>query len=304
MKEQEIKKIEDLPLEKRISQKPKELSCTLMLVLFLLPLAAAFYHYVYGGFIFHYDTLSRSTGFIVYACFSVLLPILAGLIYSCYWKSYNNIIENAKQEVCNTIKERKESPEEINRLRLLYIESIIGSDKLSQEDFLWHTRQKCWGCGKKHSETPKQFNYTKTKMESWRKDAFRYHQNYKMTASLLLCPECHSRLLKASKISQENNVIFVVVNTLLCFATSIVFAIIDASKTTSNVVDYLGVFADFIIAAGVASTLGQIIIYPLAKVISKPLEKDNKKSWTKWSFDDIPAIRHFLKEEQHEKLKN
>lgn len=152
-------------------------------------------------------------------------------------------------------------------------------------------------------QKPKEFNYSKTKMESWRKDAFRYHQNYKTTASLLLCPECNLRLLKASKISQDNDVLLGVIDVVLCIIAGFVFAAIDIPKNSTDVSNFIGLFADLVIGAGVAGTIGQILIYPLAKVISKPFEKKNKDSWTKWSFDDIPQIRKFLKVEQHEKSK-
>ena len=265
---EQMELLNTFPLEKRITFKEKELSCTAMLILFILPLAAAFYHLMYGGFIFNYDVLPRKDGFIIFSVLGFVLPILAGIINKQYWKGYNNSIEKAVQ----------------------------------QDDFLWHTRQKCWGCGKTHTETPKQFNYTKTKMESWRDGAFRCHKNYKKTVSLLLCPNCNTRLSKVKKNSQHNDSLLNVIDVILCFIAAIIFAVIDCPRTSSGVVDVIGIIGVMVIALGVAATMGQIIIYPIAKIISKPLEKKTDNSRTIWNFDDIPAIREFLMNDQHKKI--
>ena len=139
-------------------------------------------------------------------------------------------------------------------------------------------------------------------MESWRDGAFRCHKNYKKTVSLLLCPNCNTRLSKVKKNSQHNDSLLNVIDVILCFIAAIIFAVIDCPRTSSGVVDVIGIIGVMVIALGVAATMGQIIIYPIAKIISKPLEKKTDNSRTIWNFDDIPAIREFLMNDQHKKI--
>lgn len=300
-RKEELNNLDTLTLEKIIFQKEKELSCTAILLLFLLPLTAAFYHIKYGGFIIDYDILPKEKGFVVFAVLSVVLPVIAAQIHKYYWKGYNNRIEKANDEILSIIKEGKVTPDEEFRLKKLYVEANIGKDRLKQDEFLWHTKHVCWGCGKVHKDSPKPFNYEKIKVESWKETPFRYTQKFKKTNIVLLCPDCFSRLVKAKIISEDNEIKHGLIDVILSFVFAIIFVIIINPNDWLEKLDIWELIGNFIIGAGIAATVGQLIIYPLSILVAKPFEKKNNDSYTRWNFDDIPSIRDFMQNDQHTK---
>lgn len=111
--------------------------------------------------------------------------------------------------------------------------------------------------------------------------------------------ECYGSLKKADKISEQNGnlaakilialVILVVITT---FLTTMHINMNDGEDVGSSI--GYGLIAGFI-SLGISSSIGQIILLPLAGLIAWPFmnlkEGDSK---TKWDFNQIPQIRKFL----------
>lgn len=284
-------------------KKKKELSCSIMLLIFCIGLALGLYYLNYDEIFFKYDSISPTFGFIIFVVLGILFVVIAGIVYQHIHRKYNlNIIE-ANDKIKAIYQSRDCTQEQFFLLKRFYIENNLGTDKVSQLDYEWHNKVVCWGCGEEHRTTPIPFKYTKEKLESWRKDAFRYHQTFRKTAIVYLCPACYERLSKAKKIQAGNEEVSNRINWAICVIISVICSLY-VYLTSSEAEIYFtafSVFGTFVLSLGLSRFIGQLLIYPISLFISKPFTNSVDNGSSKWDFDNIPQIRLFLTEDQHKK---
>ena len=296
----ELDRIKSLPLEERAKQEEISLSCSVMTIIFLCGLIPGLYYWFGDSFLFSYDVLSPFWGFVVFTIIGIAAVLIVGSCFSSYWKEYNEEIKKANNEIKEKIKNGDGTEEELFRMKKDFIERKIGKETLSKEEFEWHSDHFCWGCGKPHTKEPKPYVVTKERTESWKEGAMRYTKTFKESGMILICPECHDRLTKSDRISAKNGDIagkimiglytIVVIGAFLCVCISEF-----NSKDPSAFAAIGGGLLAALMSFGLAASLGQILLLPLAGLLALPfMNLKDGDSKTKWSFDEIPQIRKFM----------
>lgn len=300
-KNPEIDKLKSLPLEVRAKQSEISLSCTASTIVFLCGLIPGLFYCFGGEFLFKYSTIGPIGGLLLFILMGIILLILVNYLYSSYWESYNQEIRDANMSIEKIIKENGENPTgEITRLKKELIERKIENTILSDEEFAWHTKRYCWGCGKEHLLPTKQYRVKRERVETWKEGVYNYRKTFYESANIEICPECYMRLTTNDKIKKQNEDVREPIRLVLCVITAIVactiaiISIYDDRKGNMWESILSGLLA-LILSFSAAMTFGQIIIYPLAHLISLPFTQHkglDKK--TRWDFDNIPQIKKFL----------
>ena len=202
MKETEVLKL--LPIEDRAKMKKKQMPCGVTLALVMLGLASGLYYWFVDDILFDYWTICPFLGFVIFFVGGILVSVIIAWIFSLYWKDYDKLIDDANREIGEVIKKGDGSPEYLHRLKKELIERKIGKETLTKDDFLWHTSQYCWGCGKRHTQPSKIYVVHKERTESWKEGAFRYSKTFRRDGCIDICPDCYSRLAYAEKQDKKN----------------------------------------------------------------------------------------------------
>lgn len=299
-KKLELDRLKSLSLEERAKQKEVSLSCSVMTIIFLCGFIPGLYYWFGDSFIFDYYTVSPFWGFVIFTIVGIIVDIVVSYCFSSYWEEYNALIKQANKDIYEKIKSGEGSEEDLFRMKKDYIERKIGKELLTKDEFEWHSNHFCWGCGKAHTSEPKPYVVTKERTESWKEGAMRYTKTFRESGMILICPECHARLTKSDRISAKNgDVAGKVMIGLYAIIIIGVFLSVCISEFSSNDPSAFaaiggGLFAAFI-CFGLASSIGQIILLPLASLIALPfMNLKDGDSKTKWSFDEIPQIRKFM----------
>lgn len=278
MKKVEVIKL--LPVEDRAKMKKKEMPSEVALLIFVFGLCVGLYYWFADEFIFEYRTVSPFWGFVIFLVGGIIIDVVISLIYSQYWSEYNNFIKEANDEIAELIKKGEGSPEELFRLKKELIERKIGNEILSHEEFLWHTNNYCWGCGKRHTKPTMRYTVHKERTASWKEGAFRYTKRFSRTGYINICPDCYSRLINGEK--QDNK------NTPWILVTAILLGVCICYVSYSLWGENAAWISFFIILFGgiyILGLLASILLYPFLK---------HGNSSTKWSFDEIPEIKRFM----------
>ena len=260
--------------------KKKEMPSEVALLIFVFGLCGGLYYWFADEFIFEYRTVSPFWGFVIFLVGGIIIDVVISLIYSQYWSEYNNFIKEANDEIAELIKKGEGSPEELFRLKKELIERKIGNEILSHEEFLWHTNNYCWGCGKRHTKPTMRYTVHKERTESWKEGAFRYTKRFSRTGYINICPDCYSRLINGEK--QDNK------NTPWILVTAILLGVCICYVSYSLWGENAAWISFFIILFGgiyILGLLASILLYPFLK---------HGNSSTKWSFDEIPEIKRFM----------
>lgn len=279
MKEKEIEVLKLLPVEDRAKMKEKTIPCGVTLLFLLVGLGIGLYYWFGDELIFEYKTIYPFWGFVIFLLGSILVDIIIAWIYSLFWEDYNNLIKDANNEIEALIKKGDGSPEELHRLKKELIERKIGKETLTKEEFLWHTSNYCWGCGKKHSQPPKRFTVHKERTESWKDGAFRYSKTFSKTGYIDICPDCYSRLMNAKEQDKKN--------TPLSIATLILLGVGICTGAW-----FLWGETGLLVSIGIILFGGVYILIYVTSFLLYPFQKHGDTS-TKWNFDEIPEIRKF-----------
>lgn len=281
MKEIEVLKL--LPLEDRANMKKKQIPLGVILTLVLLGLAVGLFYWLVDDILFDYRTIYPFWGFVIFFIGGIFVSLVIIWIHSLYWSEYDKLIDDANKEIGELIKKGEGSPEELHRLKKEMIERKIGKETLTQEEFLWHSSQYCWGCGKSHTEPPKRYSVQKKRTESWKEGAFRYSKTFRKTGYIDICPECYTRLTNAEKQDKKNKPWIIVMTVTLGIGVAI------GSKTLwGNDGFWISIMVVFLLG-------GWAILAGIAFLILYPFQKQGNTS-TKWDFDEIPEIRKFMKQ--------
>lgn len=240
--------------------------------------------------IFSYDSISPFWGFIIYLLLGTILYFVCDIVYSLFWDKYNIIINRAEIEYRRKL-EKDIDGEELYNKRIEWVERHIGTDLLTQRLFEWHTREICWGCGKKHTTEPKPWHAHEEKIKTSKKDALtREVKRYYDSSVVYLCPDCYERL---SKAEERNDKVMGIIGTLLYYGPPIgvfIYCIIAGILESEW---WLGILSGLIFAVltlGLLAALGYLIIPIIAGLLALPF-LDYKGFKTKWNFSDIPDLR-------------
>lgn len=184
----------DLSLANRANIQTKEISLSAALIILVIGFLCGLYYWFVDDFIFEYKNVSPFWGFVLLLIISFFIMCAINKFFvHIIWGNFNKTIEKARTEIENKIKTGEGTDEELFHWRKEYIERILFNsydDILSYEDFLWHTKEYCWGCGRKHDETPVLFAYSKRREVTWKEGAVRHYKTYRKRAEILICPEC------------------------------------------------------------------------------------------------------------------
>ena len=278
MKETDVLKL--LPVEDRAKMEKKEIPTRITLSVISIGLGVGLFYWFGKDFIFDYRTIYPFWGFVIFLLTGIFVALIISWLYSFYWKNYNNLIKEANDEIESLIKKGEGSPEELHRLKKELIERKIGEETLTKEEFLWHSSQYCWGCGKSHTQPPKKYTVHRERTESWKEGAFRYSKKFSKTSYIDICPECYSRLMKAEAQDKKN--------TPWSITTMIILGIGICSGCW-----FLWGETGLLISIGAILFGGIYVLMILTQLLLYPFQKHGNTS-TKWSFDEIPEIRRFM----------
>ncbi len=279
MKETEVLKL--LPIEDRAKMEKKEIPTRITLSVISIGLGVGLFYWFGKDFIFNYRTIYPFWGFVIFLLTGIFVALIISWLYSFYWKNYNNLIKEANDEIESLIKKGEGSPEELHRLKKELIERKIGEETLTKEEFLWHSSQYCWGCGKSHTQPPKRYTVQKERTESWKEGAVRYSKTFSKTSYIDICPECFSRLANAKKQDKKNTPWIILATIILGIGVVIGADCLWGSDGLWISILVLLLLGGWAILAG----LSYLILYPFLK---------RGDASTKWSFDEIPEIRRFM----------
>lgn len=283
-------------LEAKAKENKKSISCEATLIFFLPCLGLGIYYWFVNDIVFNYDIVSPFSGFFLFFTFGSTLTILVSYMYSQYWKSYNSEIDKANKEISKLLKSGILSDDDFFRLKKDYIERRIkNGKKLGPEEFDWHTSHVCWCCGKAYSDKGASYIYEKSRTVSWKDGAIRKSRTYKKTARIQICTDCYVKLTKRDSQNKKNGNLIMIVDTVIMIILSICFIIYFYTEMEVDVESAIGMTFICIAALGLIWSIGQIIVYPLACLISYPFaEKSAEAIVPKWNFDNIPEIKKFL----------
>lgn len=298
-KKQELARLQSLPLEEQAAEQKKSISCLIPLCIGLAGLVSGLVYWFGTDYIFSYRSVGPFWGCVLLTIIGSAIAGVVSLIYNQYWKEFNEIIKNAREGILNIIKSGQASEEDLERYKKIYIESKIGEEPLTEDEFEWHSTHFCWGCGKEQLEVPVPYVVHKERTETWTEGNYKYSKTFNHQATILLCPKCHARLVSADKVAtKEGKAVSIVFFALIALIVITTFTIVYFNEINSRGYNG-GAFGDGILGAlisfGISMSLGRIVIWPLAVLISIPFSKYNKMDTsTKWRFDEIPSVRHFL----------
>lgn len=281
MKGAEVIKL--LPIEDRAKMEEKEVPSVVILSILAIGICLGFYYWFGDEFIFEYRTIAPFGGFVIFVFGGFIVDIIIVRIFSHYWREYNNLIKEANDEISSLIEKNDGSPEELYRMKRELIERKIGKETLSQEDFLWHTGNYCWGCGMKHTQPPKSYTVHKERKETWRDGVFRYSKTFSKTSNINICPECYSRLMNAKKTDNKNTPLIIITSIIL--GIGICTGSYHLWGENGLIISIISIIFGGIYILGLIASL---LLYPFQK---------HGDSSTKWSFDEIPEIRKFLNQD-------
>ena len=207
-----------------------------------------------------------------------LLSDLKGMVMGA--ETRNRLDKNI-QILSSNLQSSIGSPEELHRLKKELIERKIGKETLTKDDFLWHTSQYCWGCGKRHTQPPKRHVVHKERTESWKEGAFRYSKTFSRDGYIDICPDCYSRLANAKKQDKKNTPWIILATIILGIGV-----VIGADCLWGSDGLWISILVILLVGGwGILAGLAYLILYPFLK---------RSDASTKWSFDEIPEIRQFM----------
>lgn len=289
--------LNSLPLEERAKQKEKVAPWWLLLSTFLLGHIAGLYYWFADAIIFEYYAVSPFWGFVIFLISGIILCIAESYILSSIWSEYNKTIEEAENEIKKKIKSGIGSQQDLDRMRKDIIERSIKKSAVTREDFIWHSSRYCWGCGNPQISTPKPYRVERERTESWKEGAYRYTKTFRHNATINLCPDCYERLSKSKRTSSRNDdkrgLVSFMLNIIIAIGVCAYIIISEYGSSSIGELIFMAILS-LVITFGLASSLGQIVIYPIASLIAMPFTEKSVDSSTKWSFDEIPEIRKFL----------
>ena len=298
-KQQELARLQALSLEEKAAEQKKSISCLIPLCIGLVGFASGLVYWFGTDYIFSYRSIGPFWGFVLLTMIGLVIAGVVSLIYYQYWIEFNKTIKSAREEILNIIKSGQASEEDLERYKKIYIESKIGEEPLTEEEFEWHSTHFCWGCGEEQRDIPKPYIVTRERTETWTEGSFKYSKTFNHQATILLCPKCYTRLVSSDKVANKESksvgIVFFVLIALIVITT---FTIVYFNKINSRGYNG-GAIGDGLLGAlisfGVSMSLGKIFIWPLAVLINLPFSKyKDMDTSTKWNFDEIPSVRHFL----------
>ena len=302
-KQSKINKLRSLPLEERAKAQEAVLPCSVILITFFCGFIPGLYYWLGDSFIFDYYTVSPFWGFVIFTIAGIVVLIVISGCFAKYWEEYDEVIKAANQEIKEKIENGEGSQEELFHLKKEYIERKIGKETLTTEEFEWHSKHFCWGCGKEQKREPKPYVVTQERTESWKEGVYRYTRTFKESAVILICPECYDRLMKSDCISAQNSNIvrkfLIGLYVIIAIGTFLSVCIPEfQGENPSYFTAFGGGLFAVLICYGLCISLGQIILVPLAGLLAFPfMNLNGSSSKTKWSFDEIPKIRKFKKKD-------
>lgn len=287
---EQIESLKALDLEARAKTPRKECPSIILLLIAGCGLVLGLLYWFYDEIIFSYYSISPFWGFIIYLLLGLVLSGICAFIYLVFWDEYNTIIDQAEIEYRRQLEKEINDSEELYNKRIEWIENHIGTDYLTQKLYEWHTKEICWGCGKKHTTTPIPWHVHEEKIKTSKKDALtREVKRYYDTAVVYLCPECYERI---SKAEEWNRKVMGVLRTILYYGPPIgvfIYCIIESILASEWIGIPLGLlFA--VLTFGLLVTVGHFVLLIIAGILALPF-LDNKEFNNKWNFRDIPDLR-------------
>lgn len=296
-----MKSLDITLLEKKAKEEKKSISCLLMSMLFFPPLGLGLYYWFVNDIIFNYDVVSPFSGFFIFFIIGLSLTVLASFLYSQHWKSYNLEIDKANEYIVTLLQSGILSNNDFFRLKKDYIERKIKKDDLTAEEFEWHTNHICWCCGEVYKDKKINYTYVKSRTVRWKEGAFKKSRTYKKSAVIPICLNCYNKIAAENRQNVRNGDLLlkvdIVISAIITIGLGSYYIYTDILYSYDSVLSGIGMSLFYLLAiGGVCATLGQILIYPIVALVAYPfLEKDAKTINPKWSFDNIPEIRKFLK---------
>ena len=232
--------------------------------------------------IFDYNTVSPFSGFFIFLLIAILLTSIASLLVKIVWKEHNTEVDKANETILSLINSQDLSPNDLFRLKKDYIERKLKKDGITQDEFIWHSEQICWGCGNFHGDKKYNYCHKATKTKTWKEGAIRYSKTLEKTAYIPLCPNCYNTAMTEKIADEKNKPHIIMIDIILSIITTILCA-----YYSKNV-------GDGIILGLMICTFGQIILFPISYLLSTPFIKKTKHFRPKWDFDKIPSIKRFL----------
>lgn len=261
-------------IEQKAKQEKRELSCLAIAILFIPPISIGIYYWFVGEIIFEYNTVGPFSGFFIFLLVAILLTTIVSLFVKIVWKEHNAEIDKANETILSLINSQDLSPNDLFRLKKDYIECKLKKEGITQDAFIWHSEQICWGCGNFHGDEKYNYCHKVTKIKSWKKGAIRYTKTLEKTAYIPLCSTCYDSVMTV----KEQNKLYVII-------IDVILSIIAAMLCTY----YL---ESFLLGVIICATIGQSILIHISSLILMPFIR--KQFRTKWDFDKIPSIKKFL----------
>ena len=296
-----MKSLDITLLEKKAKEEKKTISCLLMSMLFFPPLGLGLYYWFVNDIILNYDVVSPFSGFFIFFIIGLTLTVLASFLYSQHWKSYNLEIDKANEYIVTLLQSGILSNDDFFRLKKDYIERKIKKDDLTAEEFEWHTNHICWCCGEVYKDKKFNYTYVKSRTVRWKEGGLKKSRTYKKSAVIPICFDCYNKLAAEKRQNVRNGDLLlkvdIVISAIITIGLGSYYIYTDVLYSYDSVLSGIGMSLFYLLAiGGVCATLGQILIYPIVALVAYPfLEKDAKTVNPKWSFDNIPEIRKFLK---------
>ena len=298
-KQQELARLQSLPLEEKAAEQKKTISCLIPFCIGLVGFVSGLVYWFGTDYIFSYRSVGPFWGFVLLTIMGLSIAGIVSLIYNKYWEEFNKVIKSAREDILNIIKSGQASEEDLERYKKIYIESKIGEEPLTEEEFEWHSTHFCWGCGNEQVDVPVPYVVHKERTETWTEGNYKYSKTFNHQATILLCPKCQARLTSSDKVAKKEGkavgIIFWILIALIVITTFTIMYLSELNSRGSHSDPIGNGIMGALISFGISMSLGRIIVLPLAMLISLPFSKYNKMDTsTKWSFDEIPSVRHFL----------
>ena len=270
-------------LEYKAKEEKRDFSGFVYLIMLITPLSMGIYYWFIDELLFSYDTVGPFSGFFLFFIIAILLTTFTHYLGKAIYKSHNAEIDKANETILNLINSQTLQPNDLFRLKKDYIERRINKGEITNEEFKWHSGQICWGCGNFHEEKKYNYCYRVTKTRTYKKGAIRYSQTLEKTAHIPLCESCYKAVCMENKSYEKNKPFIIIIDVILSILTTLLCA-------------YLFEHALDGILAGIAicGTFGQLILIPIAYIISIPFIDNKRYFKPKWNFNLIPTIKKFL----------
>ena len=286
------------------STKPKDEGCWVSIMFLLIGISLGLIYWFIQPFIFSYDVISPFVGFLLFVFGSIIIAIVINAFMAHPWKDYNQLIDKAINEIERRIKSGEGNPDELEKMRKFIVEKKLASNTVSDDDYYWYNQRYCLACGKKFTKQPVVYAYNREDVKSWREGAMRKTVRVNKTVYVNVCHDCYNKLSEKKSVTESNEYITYVISALLILVTGIVTGIFEYFNYGSFNGHFWDIIGTGIVGMVIAASVGLIIIYPIAYIVSLPFRKKMKNNWCpKWDFDNIPEIRRFLNQEKV-RLKN